>query len=185
MHQLGWIIDLTRCVGCHTCTVACIGENKTIPSDIPLPMKGEVTTAVKYRRVLERESGHFPYVSKDFVTMSCHHCESPACMASCPVGAITKRSSDGIVLIDQEKCIGCRYCVWACPYGAPQFNAATSKVEKCTFCVHRIDAGLQSACATACLGKAIQVGVDVGGPGDPPEGFADPRLTGPSIRWER
>jgi len=185
MRQLGWIIDLTRCVGCHTCTVACIGENKTIPSDVLLPMKGERLTAVKYRRVLERESGRYPNVSKDFVTMSCHHCERPACLESCPVDAITKRTSDGIVLIDQEKCNGCRYCVWACPYGAPQFNAATSKVEKCTFCVHRIDAGLSPACATACLGKAIQVGTDVAGPGDSPEGFADARLTGPSIRWER
>lgn len=185
MAQIGWIIDLTRCVGCHTCTVACIAENNTIPADTNLQVRNGKAVAVKYRRVIEREIGVFPNVKREFVTMSCHHCAQPACMKACPVDAITKRASDGVVLIDQDKCIGCRYCAWACPYGAPQFNEATGKVEKCTFCQHRLAAGLQPACVSACLGKAIRFGYDVGGPGQVPEGFADPGLTGPSVRWER
>lgn len=185
MPQIGWIINLTRCVGCHTCTVACIGENNTIPADANLQVSSGKPVAVKYRRVLERESGTYPNVRKDFISMACHHCGEPACLKSCPVGAISKRASDGIVLIDQEKCIGCRYCEWACPYGAPQFDAASKRVVKCTFCVHRQDAGLLPACVTACLGKALEVGVDVGGPGQPPDGFADWSLTHPSVRWVR
>ncbi len=185
MPQIGWIIDLTRCVGCHTCSVACIAENNTIPADANLQVRNGRAVAVRYRRVLEREAGTYPNVLKDFVTMACHHCAEPACLKSCPVGAITKRSADGIVLIDQERCVGCQYCVWACPYGAPQFNEATGLVEKCTFCYHRLDAGLQPACVTACLGKALQVGYDVRGPGQPPAGFADSSLTRPSVRWER
>ena len=185
MPQIGWIIDLTRCVGCHTCSVACIGENNTIPAGANLIVRNGKPVAVKYRRVLERESGTYPNVHKDFVSMSCHHCAEPACMKSCPFGAISKRAADGVVLIDQAKCIGCQYCVWACPYGAPQANEATGLVEKCTLCVHRLDAGLQPACVTACLGKALHVGYDVGGPGQMPAGFADPSLTRSSVRWER
>ena len=185
MPQIGWIIDLTRCVGCHTCTVACIAENNTIPADKNLIVRSGRAVTVKYRRVIERESGTYPNVRKDFVTMSCHHCAEPACLKSCPVDAISKRASDGIVLIDQEKCIGCRYCEWACPYRAPQFNETSKKVEKCTFCVHRIDAGLQPACVTTCLGNALSYANDVDGPGEIPEGFADPSLTRPSVRWVR
>ncbi len=101
------------------------------------------------------------------------------------MGSITKRSEDGVVLIDQETCIGCRYCEAVCPYGAPQFNAQTGKVEKCTACVHRLDAGLLPACADACLGRALHW-VDEVSPGtEVPPGFADPALTNPSIRWIR
>ena len=106
-------------------------------------------------------------------------------MASCPVDAISKRDSDGIVLIDQDKCIGCRYCEAVCPYGAPQFNGRTGKVEKCTACVHRQDAGLEPACVTACLGRALSWGTFDGTHGAVPADFADPSLTGPSITRRR
>ena len=80
MPQIGWIIDLTRCVGCHTCTVACIAENNTIPADRNLTVRDGKPVGVKYRRVLERESGSYPNVSKDFISMACHHCaETFAC----------------------------------------------------------------------------------------------------------
>ena len=169
MPQIGWIIDLTKCTGCRTCEVACKMENNTLPILSPLPLKSEYAANVK----------------RSFYTMSCHHCEHPACMASCPVDAISKRSQDGVVLIDQAKCIGCKYCSTACPYGAPQFNEVTGLMEKCTFCVHRIDEGLEPACVTSCLGGALQWTFDVDAPGDTPDGFADPRLTDPSVEWRR
>ena len=105
-------------------------------------------------------------------------------MKACPVDAISKRASDGIVLIDKEKCIGCKYCVWACPYGAPQVNEITGKVEKCTMCVHRTDRGLQPACAITCVGKALTYVADFDAARagqNAPDGFASPALTRPSV----
>jgi len=185
MTQIGWKIDLTKCVGCHTCAVACKAENNTAPQVSPLPVRNGRSISVDWRRVFEIERGVYPKVTKEFVTMSCHHCAEPACLKSCPVGAITKRSQDGIVRIDLDKCNGCKYCVWACPYGAPRFNELTKKVEKCTFCYQRIDAGLAPACVTTCVGRALEFGYDVGPTDIVPEGFADPALTGPSVRFTR
>lgn len=185
MAQLGWILDLTKCVGCHSCAVACKSENNTVPQTSPLTVRNGKAVTVDYRRVFELESGVYPDVSREFVSMACNHCAEPACMKSCPVGAISKRSSDGIVLIDQEKCNGCKYCVWACPWGAPRFSEITKKVEKCTLCVHRIDAGLQPSCVTTCVGRALKIGTDVGRTRIIPNGFADPELTGASIRFLR
>ncbi|HXG59537.1 MAG TPA: 4Fe-4S dicluster domain-containing protein [Thermoanaerobaculia bacterium] len=185
MTQIGWILDLTKCVGCHACTVACKSENNTAPQISPLVMRNGRAITVDWRRVTEIERGTYPKVAREFVSMACNHCLEPACMKSCPVGAITKRDKDGIVLIDQEKCNGCRYCVWACPWGAPRFSEITHKVEKCTFCVQRIDAGLQPACVTTCVGRALTFGYDVGPTREVPEGFADPQLTGAQIRFVR
>ncbi|MBI2937570.1 MAG: 4Fe-4S dicluster domain-containing protein [Thaumarchaeota archaeon] len=141
-NQVGWLINLERCVGCRACEGACKNENK-------------VAVGVRWRRVVTRQKGEYPSPVKYYVTSACHHCAQPACIKSCPVDAITKRAKDGIVLIDQEKCIGCRRCIWACPYGAPQYNPETNKVEKCTYCVHRIDKGLKPACALTCMGLAL------------------------------
>ncbi len=186
MPQIGWIIDLTKCVGCHTCEVACKAENNTYPQMSPLPMKSDFSAVgVSYRRVLEVESGRYPHPKRSFYTMSCNHCEQPACMKACPSGAISKRSSDGIVLLDQSMCTGCRYCAAACPYGAPQFNEQTGVMEKCTFCVHRLDEGLEPSCVSGCMGRALSMTVNPNGPGETPEGFADPRLTLPAIEWKR
>jgi len=98
------VIDLRKCVGCHSCTVACIAENRTPPG-------------ITYRPVLEWETGEYPNVSRAFLPRPCFHCDNPPCVSVCPVGATWKRE-DGIVVIDYNKCIGCRYCVVACPYGA-------------------------------------------------------------------
>jgi len=174
MAQIGWAIDLKRCTGCQTCTVACKSENNT-------PM------GTNYRDVVYVDSGSYPVLHRLFVTMSCNHCEDPACLASCPVDAISKESTYGIVLIDQDKCIGCKYCVFACPYGAPRYNAETKKVEKCTFCIHRIEQGLFPACETSCVGRAIRHLVDFNTAADSgkdaPAGFADNGLTHPSTRF--
>ena len=139
-------VDIEHCIGCNACTMACKAENNT-----PI--------GVDYNRVIEIEEGDFrdprkaPNVGVTFVPMPCMHCGRPACQAACPVGAITKRKKDGIVLINKDKCIGCRYCAWACPYGAPQFNAEAKIMEKCTLCVHRVEKGQLPACVNTCPAK--------------------------------
>ncbi len=197
MAQLGWSIDLGKCTGCGSCAIACKAENKTDPWHNQPPDQTTVTETrsdagypvhTSYRWVITRESGSYPSVSVDFVTTACNHCLDPACLKSCPVGAITKRDSDGIVLIDQSRCVGCKYCIFACPYGAPQYNANTGKVEKCTFCVHRIDAGLEPACVTTCLGRTLSkvssFSASESGQ-NAPVGFAGPGHTNPCVRFVR
>ena len=190
MAQFGWLLDLKRCVGCHACSVACKAENNTAPQQSPLTVRNGRAVAVNYRFVHNVDGGAYPHPTRTFVTMACHHCEHPACLASCPVGAITKLATadkrNGLVLIDQATCIGCRYCEWACPYGAPRFNEITGKVEKCTGCQHRLAKDLPPACATTCSGRALNW-TDAfdfaGGYGTTPTGFASVSLTHPAIRF--
>nr|WP_246187332.1 4Fe-4S dicluster domain-containing protein [Moorella glycerini] len=105
----GMVIDLRRCVGCRACTVACKAENHLPPG-------------VVYRPVMEEERGTYPEVQRQFLPRPCMHCEKPPCVAVCPVKATYKRP-DGIVAIDYNRCIGCRYCLAACPYGARSFDS--------------------------------------------------------------
>jgi len=102
------VIDLRKCVGCNACTIACIAENKLPPS-------------VVYRPVLHEEVGKYPNVTRKFLPRPCMQCDNPPCTPVCPVKATWKRP-DGIVVIDYEACIGCRYCITACPYGARSFD---------------------------------------------------------------
>ena len=199
MPQLGWLIDLDKCTGCDTCSIACKSENNTRPLISPMPFKngrGVLPDHVSYRWVVKKEGGIYPNPTLTFVTSSCNHCEHPACLASCPVSdvndpsnennAIFKRAADGIVLINQDVCIGCKNCIQSCPYGAPQFNSQTEKVEKCTFCVHRLEAGFLPACVTTCVGNALHLVEDfsVGDSGqNAPEGFANKALTVPSVKF--
>ncbi|OGW16595.1 MAG: hypothetical protein A3G93_14300 [Nitrospinae bacterium RIFCSPLOWO2_12_FULL_45_22] len=186
MAQKGWLIQLDKCTGCESCTIACKSENNTYPLFSPMITEEGIPTHTSWRWVIFKDSGTYPNVKKRFVTSACNHCQHPACLASCPVDAISKRSADGIVLIDQDKCIGCRYCEWACPYGVPQYNANTKKVEKCTFCVHRIDAGLKPACETTCTGRALHSeDFNISNSGqNKPDGFPDPSYTHPATRFE-
>lgn len=110
VEQRRWVmvIDLRKCVGCHACTVSCIAENRLPPG-------------VVYRPVIEEEFGEFPHVGKRFIPRPCMHCDKPPCTPVCPVKATYKRP-DGIVVIDYDRCIGCRYCLTACPYNARTFD---------------------------------------------------------------
>lgn len=134
------VIDLRKCVGCHACTVACKSEN-----NVPL--------GVYRSRVEEVESGDYPHVSRHRLPRLCNHCEKPTCLSVCPVKA-TYQLEDGTVLIDYERCIGCKYCIAACPYDARFINEERHSADKCTFCHHRLEAGLQPACVNTCVGNA-------------------------------
>lgn len=165
-------IDLKRCVGCHTCSVSC-----KIANNLP--------NEVWYNRILtvggeamDTASGTFPNNKMEFLPVNCQHCENPACVKACPVGATFKRDEDGIVIQDPDKCIGCRYCMVACPYsGVRQFNWKEPEyyvdfpvgdedttqnqyntVSKCNFCVHRLAEGKEPACMELCIGRARYFG---------------------------
>lgn len=138
--QLGLVIDLDTCVGCHACVTSCkewnTGGHMAPLTDL-LPYSGGVD-GVWFNRVHTYEhqtdagerTVHFP--------RSCLHCAEPACVTVCPTGASYKRTSDGIVLVDEDKCIGCQLCSWACPYGAREFDTDVGVMKKCTLCVDRI-----------------------------------------------
>jgi len=132
----GFLIDLRRCIGCHSCTVACKAEN-------------EVPLGVFRCWVKTVEVGRYPRVRRMFLPQLCNNCENPPCVAVCPVEATWKRE-DGIVVVDPHKCIGCRYCMASCPYGVRYLHPTMNIVEKCHWCVHRVERGLRPACVEAC-----------------------------------
>lgn len=119
--QHGFYFDMDLCVKCHACEIACKTWN-------------EVETGPRWREVVKVESGAFPDVKAMNVSMACMHCGDAPCQKACPVGAITKRAEDGIVVVDQNTCIGCGFCVWACPFNAPQLTSVAGKMQKCNFC---------------------------------------------------
>jgi len=139
--QLGFVIDHTRCIGCHACTIACKSEN-----GVPL---GSFRTWVKYT-----ERGSFPEVKRSFAVLRCNQCTDAPCIEICPVGALEKRP-DGIVDIDPQRCIGCKSCLHGCPYDALYINDESGVAEKCHFCAHRTEIGLAPACAVVCPTEAI------------------------------
>jgi dimethyl sulfoxide reductase iron-sulfur subunit len=161
--RYGMVIDLRRCIGCDSCTVACKQENGTGPG-------------VFYSKVYKFEVGEYPNARMSYIPVLCNHCEDAACVQVCPVGATTK-GADGIVEVDPNKCIGCRYCMAACPYNARQFSLKTdvayfpdkgltpyeqvkyavhqeAVAEKCNFCKPRLLEGKQPACVQACPAQA-------------------------------
>lgn len=117
--QHGFYFDHSRCVKCHACEIACKSWN-------------EIDVGPRWREVVKIESGVFPNVTAMNVSMACMHCGDAPCQSACPVSAITKSAENGIVTVDQNTCIGCGFCTFACPFNAPQLSA--SKMEKCNFC---------------------------------------------------
>lgn len=145
MAQKGFYFDMTACVGCKTCQIACKDKN-----DNPI--------GVNFRQVHTFEGGHFPKPWIYFLSVACNHCENPRCVQNCPTGATTKRAEDGLVVIDQDACIGCQYCVWSCPYGARHFIEEKNVVGKCNGCVDLTAGGGMPACVDACVMRALEFG---------------------------
>lgn len=138
------VIDHTKCIGCHACSTACKSENQ-----VPVSVN---RTYVKYVDV-----GVFPYARRAFQVTRCNQCEDPPCTQACPTGAMYARE-DGIVDFDKNICIGCKACIAACPYDAIFINPEDHAAEKCNFCAHRLDIGLEPACVVVCPTEAILVG---------------------------
>ncbi|OIR02700.1 tetrathionate reductase subunit B precursor [mine drainage metagenome] len=140
MTQLALVIDLDVCVGCHACVTSCKQWNTSSAAG-PLSDHdpyGPETSGVFFNRVQTFEVGQYPDTQVVHFPKSCLHCEEPPCVPVCPTGASYKRKEDGIVLVDADKCIGCKYCAWACPYGAREFDEQRGIMTKCTLCVDRI-----------------------------------------------
>jgi sulfite dehydrogenase (quinone) subunit SoeB len=165
--KLGLLIDIDQCVGCHACATACKEWNgaSLMAGGAPdYQPHGAEPSGVWFNRIRHYEAGEYPQSKTLNVPMSCMHCEEADCVTVCPTGASYKRAEDGIVLVDPDKCMGCNYCSWACPYGARELDANAGVMRKCTLCVDRIyDTGLpeadrQPACVLACPTHARHFG---------------------------
>jgi formate dehydrogenase iron-sulfur subunit len=142
--QYRFHFDMTKCIGCRSCEVACNEQNGN-PADI------------KWRRVGELEGGVYPLVSRTYLSMGCNHCVDADCLRGCPVDAYSKDPITGIVMHSADACIGCQYCVWNCPYSVPQFNPERGVVGKCDMCRDRLLDGREPACVNACPENAIEI----------------------------
>jgi len=174
----GFRVDLSACTGCKACQIACQDRHDLAPD-------------VRWRRVAEVAGGGWVrrgslWIDEShayFVSVACLHCERPICAEVCPTRAIRK-GEDGIVTIDADRCMGCRYCAWACPYGAPQFDAAAGVMTKCDLCRDLLEAGRDPACVAACPMRVLGV-ADFpvpSGEGDetfplPPAALTEPRMS--------
>lgn len=171
LKRLGLVIDLDTCVGCHACAVNCKewntgGYHAPLTDEAPY---GTDPSGVWLNRIHTFEAGegegsrlvHFP--------KSCLHCEDAPCVTVCPTGASYKRTEDGIVLVDEDLCIGCKLCSWACPYGAREYDRDAGVMKKCTLCIDRIynenldEVDRVPACVATCPASARHFG-DLGDP---------------------
>ena len=144
--QYRFHFDMTKCIGCKCCIVACNEQNGN-PADI------------LWRRVGEIEGGTYPQTQRHYLSMGCNHCLEPTCLTGCPVDAYSKDGLTGIVRHSAEACIGCQYCTWNCSYGVPQYNSERGVVGKCDMCYGRLARGQEPACAGACPEDAIRIEV--------------------------
>ncbi len=152
MTQLGFYINQSICIGCKACSVSCKDKNN-------------LDVGINFRRVYSYEEGNYiqnggtitPNIKAYYFSISCNHCDDPMCIKNCPTGAIEKRKEDGVVIIKQDVCIGTKYCIPACPYGAPQYNDKLKKTSKCNLCID-LPEGEDPVCAAACPMRAIEFG---------------------------
>lgn len=151
--HLAFHFDSNKCTGCKACQVSCKD-------------KWDLPVGITWRRVAEYSGGSWSTnadgsfnqdVHAYYVSVACNHCKSAPCVEVCPTQAMHRRE-DGIVLVDPEKCIGCHYCQWSCPYGAPQFDAGRGVMTKCTFCSDALDQGGKPTCVEACPSRALDFG---------------------------
>ncbi|TAK37181.1 MAG: 4Fe-4S dicluster domain-containing protein [Chloroflexota bacterium] len=179
--QLGFYFDQTRCTACFACVVACKDWHSVPPGP------------ASWRRVTSIEKGNYPNLFVAHLSEGCHHCANPACTAACPADAITKREADGIVVVDQEACLGrdgCGLCLDACPWDCPQFGPeVNAKMQKCDFCVDRLAEGKAPICAASCPMRALEAGplaeLRARYPvSDAAEGFVHDATTNPSILFK-
>ncbi|MBW2056532.1 MAG: 4Fe-4S dicluster domain-containing protein [Deltaproteobacteria bacterium] len=148
MTQYGFFIDQSRCIGCNSCTIACKEWHDIQPGP------------VKWMRVHQWERGTFPRVRLYMLPVMCYHCEDPVCVKACKEGALRKEERYGAVLVDTDRCRGCRRCWRACPYGAPQYadDRPGTTMSKCNMCVDRLDQGLKPICVLSCSMRALEFG---------------------------
>ncbi|MGW8266241.1 MAG: 4Fe-4S dicluster domain-containing protein [Longimicrobiales bacterium] len=169
----GFLLDLNRCVGCGACVLACRIENA-----LPEGVRWRRILTLNPRRAVAGPTYHF--------SLACHHCEDPPCARGCPSGALEK-GPDGIVFLNEDLCLGCRYCEMACPFGAPSFDEGRGLMTKCHLCARRLDRGLLPACTQACPTGALRFTPEVPATTDPFEpptripGFKDPARARPSL----
>ena len=142
--QLGLEFDADRCVQCHACEVACKALR-------------DIELGVRWRRVVGIWDGQYPDVRNKNISLACMHCGNPPCEAACPTRAIKKRSEDGIVVVDKDRCMGCRACFLVCPFGVPQFGS-DGKMQKCDLCLERLAMGKDPACVATCPADALHFG---------------------------
>ncbi len=164
--QLALVIDLNKCVGCHACAVNCKSWNSSgqfgpLTDQDPY---GKEPDGVWFNRVQTYEVGSFPDVEVVHFPKSCLHCVDAPCVEVCPTGASHKRMEDGVVLVNYDDCIGCKYCSWACPYGCREFDGVEGVMKKCTLCVDRVynenfpEEERQPACVLCCPTEARMFG---------------------------
>lgn len=142
--QYRFHFDMTKCIGCKCCVVACNEQNGN-PAEL------------NWRRVGEVEGGYYPNTQRHYLSMGCNHCVEPSCLNGCPVEAYTKDPLTGVVLHSADACIGCQYCTWNCSYGVPQYNPERGVVGKCDMCHNRLSDDMAPACVAACPEGAIAI----------------------------
>lgn len=142
--QKSFIFDLNRCTGCGACIVACAIENGGKQD-------------LQWREVYTFNETRHPGLPLFHLSMACNHCVSPACKKACPALAYSKEKGTGAVVHHAERCMGCTYCTWACPYDAPRYNVAKGVIEKCDFCIDRLKEGEAPACVCACPTNALRI----------------------------
>ena len=171
MGRSSFTLDLDRCTGCSACRIAC-------------ELANDVSPGVHWRSVTTFNEPRWSGATVLKYSLACNHCEAPTCLAGCPAGAYEKDTATGAVILHRERCMGCRYCSWVCPYAAPQLDPATGTMEKCTFCLERQREGGIPACASACPTGALGFERETAPP-EPgrtwPPGFPDTG-TRPAIR---
>lgn len=155
LDSYGMLIDVTKCIGCGSCYVACKIANNLPVENENIPRASLDLSSTRFTNVFTRKIGD----KYRFVKIQCMHCIDPACVAACTVGAMRKTET-GAVVVDESKCVGCRYCMVACPFKIPRFqwDKQLAIVAKCTLCLNRLEKGFQPACASVCPTNAIKFG---------------------------